>query len=147
MSLFRASVYRSVLKFVFHFKIKITYFLKYLTGLFDDVGSIDVAIWKRFKSNGTLKPLYLKAFGRSQIIPVIDKLDTVNIAKPSIDLKKIAKDELNKTAPWDKMVPAQDDDNSRNQYRIASITKSFMGYIANYLVQNHNLNLDTKVMI
>ena len=52
------------------------------------------------------------------------------------------------------MIAAKDDDidddiddniEKRNQYRIASISKSFIGYFANYLVVNHNLNLDAKV--
>ena len=119
----------------------------FIIGLFDGVGSIDVAIWKRFKSNGTLQPLYVKAFGKSQILPVLKELDKINTTKPSPGLQKIAKDLLKNTTASIDMVAAKDEAGieKRNQYRIASISKSFIGYIANYLKVNHNLNLDAKV--
>ena len=120
----------------------------FVIGFFDGVGSIDVAIWKRFKSNGTLQPLYVKAFGKSQIRSVLDELYKINIKKKlSPELQKIAKDLLKNTNALIDMIAAKDDDDieKRNQYRIASISKSFIGYIVNYLVVNHTLNLDAKV--
>ena len=59
------------------------------TGLFDGVGSIDVAVYKLPKNlsgnnNNDFKPLFVKAYGKSQIKNVLDDLDDVNVTKPSL---------------------------------------------------------------
>ena len=132
-------------KIVKEFDNLLTSLVNQSTGLFDGVGSIDVAVWKRFQSNGTLKPLYVKAFGKSQIKSILsDSAFPVDAKKPSVELQSIADKYLGQITQSSDMINARDDGiENRNQYRIASITKSFMGYIANYL----DLDLDEKVLV
>ena len=109
--------------------------------LFDNTGSIDVAVWKRSLGQNGI-PLYMKSFGKSQVRNISKELGKLQTHAPSKFLKKIA----------DKYLPSVPDvsaiDNGtekRNQYRIASITKTFIGVAATLLVERYGLDLDAKV--
>lgn len=116
--------------------------------LFDGIGSIDVAVykWTPKKSIDVIEPLLQKSFGRSQVQSVAEKVSKLNGSKPLVDLKKIA----NESFPRQPNVPGMnpiDPTGPRNQYRIASNTKTFIGVAAHLLANRHGLNLDEKVIL
>jgi len=111
-------------------------------GLFDGVGSIDVAVWRRNMTTGETRPFFSNALGKSQVKKIAKRLvNLTDYTRPSSELKEIAHEEL----PVLPDVPATKYGDHHNQYRIASITKTFMGYIVDYLRLHNNLDIDAKV--
>lgn len=109
-----------------------------VNGLFDGIGSIDVAVWKREYNKKYLVSLYSKSYGKSQVKSIKEKLSAINTDSPWVELKTIA----------DKYLPSPPDvvTDDSNLYRIASNTKTFIGTFAHLLVARFGLNLDEKVM-
>ena len=56
------------------------------TNLFDAVGSIDVAVWKRPFNKNAGVPLYMKSFGKSQVSNVSIELSKLQTRSPSTGL-------------------------------------------------------------
>lgn len=115
-------------------------------GLFDGIGSIDVAVYKRSPiQNNTrqITRLFLKSFGKSQVSNVATKASKIQGYTPLEGLKKIASTSFPKKPD----VLGSNTADKRNQYRIASNTKTFIGVAANLLASNHGLDLDEKVYI
>lgn len=110
-------------------------------GLFDQLGSLDFAVWKREGTGGPV-PLFSKSYGKSQVKNVSNELSKLHTSKPSGDLNRIA----DKYMPMLLDVSTKDGEVSgRNQYRIASITKTFIGLAANLLNATNGLDLDAKI--
>ncbi|XP_066926479.1 beta-lactamase-like protein 3 [Clytia hemisphaerica] len=114
------------------------------TGLFDGVGSIDVAVWKKDGQTQNVSPVFIRSLGKSQIKPVLENIQHVNISKPSVPLQRLSDEYLDINQMNTDMLPAMNS-TERNQYRIASISKSFLGYIADYLAMHRGLDLNEKI--
>ncbi|XP_057291476.1 uncharacterized protein LOC130614098 [Hydractinia symbiolongicarpus] len=111
--------------------------------LFDGAGSIDVTVWKRNQNQSELIPIYLKSFGKSQVANISKEIVHIKTRSPWNNLKDIS----NRYLP---AIPDVDgnmygDAGKRNQYRIASNTKTFIGIAADMLAEKHGLNLDEKL--
>ena len=119
------------------------------TGLFDGVGSIDVSVWKKDGQNQAINPLFIQSLGQSQIKAIQENIQNVRISKPSVKLERLADKYLNSEQLNTNMLPAINgtEGTERNQYRIASISKSFLGYVANYLAVHHGININEKVYL
>ena len=114
------------------------------TGLFDGLWSIDVAVWKRDGQSQVISPVFIQSLGKSQIKSILENIWNVNISKPSVELQRLADEYLDSGLLNTDMLPVLNG-SEHNQYRIASISKSFLGYIANYLAVYHGLDLNEKV--
>jgi len=108
-----------------------------VNGLFDGIGSIDVAVWKREYNKKNLLSLYSKSYGKSQVKSIKQELSAINTDSPWEELKTIAEKYL--PSPADVVT----DDS--NLYRVASNTKTFIGTFAQLMVARFGLNLDEKV--